>query len=247
MDQAKPFRIENQSETLRPAQEMWLVSSFDRETAARLAYQEQFSIGRVIVRDFAQAETQPYDWTKQEEEVFTRERFGSDVEAFQAFWKHILGGLKESGSVKHFRQVEGQVKSESEMANVFRAFERSVARAFEKVPLTEKQRNHFREVYGERDFAMMSQAIELAGQVAEAKDRGVTFDQNGDPSEKFEPRHNPFAQFVVYNPKLRPMQYWDSKEARGYLRRFGNIDASEVAKGKMKRDLSDVEELDRAA
>ncbi len=246
MDSRSYFTAETHPESVRPA-ETWLPSRFEAETAARLAYQDQFSVGRAIHQNFVEAEAQPFEWTEREDEVFTPERFGNEAKAYRAFWKYILGGLKESSAVQHFRQVKGEVESKSEIVDVFRALERTVARAFEKVPLSEQQRNRFREVWTNRDFSLMGRAVELADQVATAKAEGATFDADGNPSNQLELRHHPFEKFVIANPKLRPVDYWDSKDARGYLRRFGDLEVSEVAKGQIKRDLGDVQELDRAA
>lgn len=233
---------ETRPESVQPV-DQWFATRVDADTAARLAYQEQYSFGRALHQQFVEAETQPYDWTEREDEAFSRARFGTEAEAYQGFWKYILTGLKSSEAVQKFRQSKGEVESKSDLANVFRAMERTVARAMTAVPLTERQRAHLREIWSDRDFTLMNSAVELADQIAKAKAEGVNFDEDGNPSAGLELRHHPFENFLIANPKLRRVDYWDSKDARGYLRRFGDLEVSEVAKQEIKRDLGNVRDL----
>ncbi|MBI2984236.1 MAG: hypothetical protein HYY50_01260 [Candidatus Kerfeldbacteria bacterium] len=233
-------------EHLRPA-ELLPVGRFDAETAARLAYQERGSIGLTIHQMFVEADQQPYDWTPHEDDHFSVERFGTDAEAYRAFWENILAQLKGSEAVQHFRQKKGNLDSKQEMAGVFHAFERSVVRALDRVPLNDQQRAKFRAVWSERDFVLPAMAVEMADQYARAKAAGRDYDEDGERADQFVPQHHPFLKFVIGNPRIRPLDYWDSKEARAYLRRYGALEASATARQQLKSDLGSLRDINRQA
>lgn len=220
---------------------------YSADMAAMLAYQERGSLAMVMHSQIVEAQQHPFEWSALDQETIDSGRYGSDSEAYEKFWKYILGSLKESDSVKAFRQSKGDIESKHDVVGVFKAFERSVGRAFSHVALTEEQRNHFKAVWGERDFGLASMAIDMADQIAKAKAAGIEFDGHGNPVGEFEFKHHPFEALLIANPKLRPIDYWEDKDARGYLRRFGDLSVSEVAKSQMKGDLGNLRDITRNA
>lgn len=246
MDQSAPYP-EMHYETLKPAE--YLASPiFSPDTVARLAHQERGSIATALHTQIIEAQRHPFEWSDLDDETFSRERFGSDTEVYRDVWKHIMDSLKESDAVKHYRLVKGDVESKFEVLAVIKAFERAVYRAVEAVPMTEKQRNSFLANFSERDYGLAGMMVQVADQYAKAKEAGIEFNADGEAQNSdFEIKHSAQASFLIAAPKLRNIDHADSKEIRGLVRRFGELQVSETAKSQMNRDLRGLGDITQKA
>lgn len=237
---------EYQLELPQPA-EFTLTPIHSAEMAGWVAFQERNSIATALQTKIAQ-ERQSYEWDWLDDKTFSEKRFGNNTEVYREVWKHILGGLKKSDAVTHYREMNGLVEHESEAAAAVKAFDRSIYRAVKAVSMTEQQRNEFMSNYGEKDYELVGIAMDVVGQYHKAVEAGIEFDEDGNAlNAEFELKHPPQTNFFLAAPKLRHVDYLDSKEIKGLARRFGNITNAETAKRQMKSDLSGLAEITRKA
>jgi hypothetical protein len=246
MDISRPLP-EYRSESLRPVEYM-NPPTYTSEMAGWVAFQERNSIATVLQTQIAEAQRHAMEWSDVDAQTFTAERFGSDTETYQAVWKKVLSGMKESDAIKHYRNVNGLVETKSEADGALRGFERAVYRAVQAVPMSEKQRNTFIENFSERDFSLAKMMVNVAEQYGRAQAAGIKFDEDGNAIDAaFSLSHPPEAHLFIAAPKLRPAEYMDVKEIRGLIRRFGDTKLAETAKMEMNRDLRGLEDITEQA
>lgn len=198
------------------------------ETAARLAYAERGSYGEVLARMFAEAEANPAAFDPSPVDLAYGEMmFGQrDKDAFQEVMKKVYDGLKSSDIINDFRFHGRQVESEHDIEGIFRAYSRSLENALKHANLTDRQEAALRHAaHSELDFGMRDVITRHA--VAGAESGDPTFD----PSE----------YLLILDPKLRKVDYMDSKEILKTLRRSASLES----KDRLKADLAVLERSQR--
>lgn len=198
------------------------------ETAARAAYADRGSYGEMLHRMFLEMDANPQAYDVSPRDVSHGEMmFGQkDRDAFQDVMEGIYDGLKSSDIVNDFRFHGKQVESEHDVAGVFQAYERALKTALEKSDLTVRQEAKLRHAaQSELDFSLRDVITRHALAGVEAG----------------EPTFDPTEYLLILNPKLRKVDYMDTKEILGVLRRSASLES----KDRLKDDLRVLEHSPR--
>lgn len=225
---ASPFPALEQQYRVQPVELVPPPSLYPAETAARLAYAERGSYGEVLSRMFAEIDANPAAFDPRPvDQTYAETMFGQrDKEAFQEVMTKIYDGLKQSDIINDFRFHGKQVESEHDVAGVFRAYERSLENALKQACLTDRQAAQLRHAaHSELDYSLRDVITRHAVAGAEA----------GDPA------FDPSEYLLILDPKLRKVDYMDSKEILKTLRRSASLES----KDRLKGDLTVLEQSQR--
>lgn len=225
---SSPYPTSEQPYRIQPVEMVPPPALYSPDTAARLAYAERGSYGEALARMFAEAEANPaaYD-PSPADHSYGETLFGQrDKEAYQEVMTKVYDGLKSSDIINDFRFHSRQVESEHDIEAIFRAYSRSLESALKHANLTAGQEAALRHAsHSELDFGMRDIITRHAVAGAEADD--PTFD----PSE----------YLLILDPKLRKVDYMDSKEILKTLRRSASLES----KDRLKADLAVLERSQR--
>lgn len=227
---SSPFPTQEQNYRIQPVEMMPPPPLYPPETAARLAYAERGSYGEVLSRMFAEIDANPEAFQPvPEDRSFAEAMFGQrDKDAFQEVMKKTYDGLKNSDIINDFRFHGKQVESEHDVEAVFRAYGRSLESALKHAHLTDRQEAQLRHAaHSELDFGLRDVITRHAVAGAEAG----------------EPMYDPSEYLLILNPKLRKVDYMDSKEILKTLRRSASLES----KDRLKADLAVLERSQRLA
>ncbi len=225
---SSPFPTPEQPYRIQPVEMVPPPPMYPPETAARLAYAEQGSYGDVLARMFAEIDANPEAFQPSPaDREYSEQVFGQrDKDAFQEVMKKVYDGLKQSDIINDFRYHGRQVESEHDVAGIFRAYERALENALKHAHLTEAQEAQLRHAaHSELDFGMRDVITRHAIAGAEAG----------------EPTFDPAEYLLILDPKLRKVDYMDSKEILKTLRRSASLES----KDRLKADLAVLEKSQR--
>ncbi|GEM_PF-3146328 len=225
---SSPFPTQEQPYRVQPVEMVPPPQLYTAENAARAAYAERGSYGDVLHRMFLEVDANPEAWQPTPSDI---NRGGTvvgqkDKDAFREVMETVYEGLKNSDIVNDFRFHGRQVESEHDIEDVFRAYELALKTALKKSDLTARQEAKLRfAAQSELDFGLRDVITRHA--LAGAESGESTFD----PSE----------YLLILNPKLRKVEYMDSKEILGVLRRSASLES----KTKLERELQAVAQSNR--
>lgn len=224
MDLNNQSSLEYRPEQVQPAE---IIYGMQAESAARLAYQERGSYAEMLSRMFAEAEAAPdrYDWNPKDDQAVEQSVGKRDSQAFREVMKSMYKRLKESDTINQFRYHGGHLESEQDVAAVFAAYDRALDKSLEKSDLSDRQDSRLRfAAKSELDWGLRDLITHHV--LSESEDR------------TFEPKDF----LLMLNPKIRKVDYMDSKEILGVLRRS----ASMASKDRLKADLAALRRSERA-
>lgn len=225
---SSPFPAPEQSNRIQPVELVPSPPLYPPETAARLAYAERGSYGETLAKMFAEIDVNPAAFDVQPADLMYGETIFDqrDKDAYQDVMKKIYDGLKHSDIINDFRFHGKQVESEHDVEAVFRAYERSLESALKRTHLTDRQEAQLRHAaHSELDFGLRDVITRHAIAGAEAG----------------EPTFDPSEYLMILDPKLRKVDYMDSKEILKTLRRSASLES----KDRLKADLAVLDKSQR--
>lgn len=205
---------EQQPDQVHPVEMVPPPTMVNADQAARLAYAERGSYGEVLHRMFLEMDANPEAFQSTPSDMnHGGMLFGQkDREAFREVMETVYDGLKNSDIVNDFRFHGKQVETEHDVEGVFRAYERSLQTALKKSHLTERQEAKLRHAaHSELDFSLRDVITRHA----------LAGTESGDPT------FDPTEYLLILNPKLRKVDYMDTKEILGVLRRSASLESKD--------------------
>ena len=219
MDQTySPF--EGSSELIRPAEILPPASSYQAEQAARLAYAERGSYGQMIHDMFLEVDRHPDQFAWPHETNLTDRIATRDTDAFQEVLSAVYDKLDNSDAVKAIRYQHKPIETAQDIEACYRAYERALDSALHRTDLTERQESKLKfAAHSELDWGLRDLVINHAL-------------ESGAGSA--EPRYEPKDFLLILDPKIRKVDYMDSREILAVLRRSGSM----ASRDRLQADLA---------
>jgi len=199
------------------------VEVFPAPVAAQRVY-ERGSIAEMIQTMFREADERAA-MGMMDQPSYEREgqREVSDPEAFRLLLETLQSKLKESDAVNHLKQAaeSGHEISEHDVEAVFRAYERALHDSLQKLRTELSPAQLHRLQY--------ASTSELDWSLRDLITRHVAASAEHDT----ELHYSPADFFLILNPKARKIEYMESSEILGTLRRSMSLSS----KDQLKRDL----------
>lgn len=199
---------------IQPAVEMYPAREISQQLVDVQRY-EPYSIAASIHSMFEEAEQQGFDETNYWESAYSAKEYPNDTDAFRMYMKEVYRELKQSSAVLDLRRAvdAGQDISQGMVEAMFRAYERIVASAAEKL----------RRTLSSEQLTTLKQA---GRNNLDWNYRGLLMERLTQDSDT-PARYSLEDFFLIINPKAKKVQYMERREILKSLRYTGALGTKE--------------------